>query len=172
MDENDRAIEEIELFIDSSIKKFKSVFKGSVKDLASDLVDTTPRYFAHEPSSGNTAANWNISEGSPDDSYQENIADFDGGRTKSKVRRFVQSIKVTDNTVVWLVNNSPSIPALEYGLYPTPVQKGSWNSQTRTHEIRSAGGFSLQAPLGIGVIAKLRWDEIVQNNMAKRDVIE
>ena len=172
MDENDRAIADIELFIDSSIKKFKSVFKGSVKDLGVDLVDATPRYFAHEPSSGNTAANWNISEGSPDDSYNESIADFDGGRTKSEIRRFVQSTKVTDNTVFYLTNASPSIQAIEYGLYPTPVQKGSWNSQTKSHEIRSAGGYSLQAPLGIGIIAELRWDEIVKNNMAKRDVIE
>ena len=171
MDENDRAIEEIELFIDASIKKFKTVFKDSVKELGGDLVDATPRYFGHEPTSGNTAANWNISEGFPDASYQENIADFDGGRTKSEIRTFMQRMKVTDDTVVWLVNASPSIEALEYGLYPLNPKKGSWNSQTRTHEIRSAGGFSLQAPLGIGVIAELRWDEIVQKNMARRGVL-
>jgi hypothetical protein len=167
-DKNQASLKIIDLFIDNSIKQFKNVYKASVKELGAQLIDKTPVYFAHESKSGNTRANWNISEGSVDSNYSESIADFSGEDTKKEIRGFMQKLKVHDGTTVFLSNSSPSIPSLEYGLYPNPPKKGSWNTQTQDYEIRSNNGYSLQAPVGISVVTE-NWSDIVRKKRMTKD---
>ena len=53
------------------------------------------------------------------------------------------------NKTFYFTNNLPYIHVLEYGGYPTPVKKGTYNKRTKTFEIRSINGFSDQvAPKG------------------------
>lgn len=43
----------------------------------------------------------------------------------------------------------PYIRKLEYGGYPDPVKKGSWDKKKKTYVIKTVGGFSRQAPKGM-----------------------
>lgn len=62
--------------------------------------------------------------------------------------------------VSWITNNLPYVRVLEFGLYPNPPKRGSRIRQKGRrrknvraggsgYEIRSAGGFSRQAPQGM-----------------------
>ena len=48
-----------------------------------------------------------------------------------------------------IINPSPYGPMLEFGGYPNPPQKGSYNYRTKTWEVLSIGGYSRQAPKGM-----------------------
>jgi len=50
---------------------------------------------------------------------------------------------------VWITSSLPYIEVLEYGGYPDPPLRGSWNPRLRRYEVKSAGGFSRQAPRGM-----------------------
>jgi hypothetical protein len=53
------------------------------------------------------------------------------------------------NKKMFLTNNLPYIETLEYGGYPNPVKKGSWDVKGKKFTIKSTGGFSKQvAPDG------------------------
>lgn len=52
------------------------------------------------------------------------------------------------NRKIYYTNNLPYIATLEYGGYPNPVKKGSYNKKKKSYEILSSGGFSKQAPSG------------------------
>ena len=49
------------------------------------------------------------------------------------------------NNKMFFTNNLPYIETLEYGGYPSPVKKGTWNKKKKAYEIRSSGTFSDQA---------------------------
>lgn len=51
--------------------------------------------------------------------------------------------------IYWLANNNPYISVLEYGGYPDPPKKGSWNKSRHQWDIKSSGGYSKQAPEGM-----------------------
>lgn len=167
MDRNDKAQEKIELFFDRALSTSEKVFKDAVQEIFSRVVDQTPTFFAHEPSSGNTKANWNASTGTPDASYSEAAADYTGEQTKNDIRSVVQNTVVTESTVFYLTNSSPSLPSLEFGLYPNPPFLGSWNTVTQQYEIRSSGGYSLQAPHGILGVTAMQWSGVVSDAIAK-----
>jgi hypothetical protein len=181
--DNKKELDKIDLFFDSTMKRFKSTFKAAVKEIGYRLVDKTPVYFLHETDkAGNTRANWNISVGNPDLNVNETATDPSGEATKSKIRAYVQSTPVTDTTVFYLANNTEAIYALEYGLYPTQhltnpevqrgvVKKGSWNSQTKGYVIRSTGGFSKRAVKGVVRITTMNWPLIVLEEAKKRNPV-
>lgn len=50
---------------------------------------------------------------------------------------------------VWVGSSLEYIPHLEFGLYPNPPSRGTWNPRLKRFEIRSRGGFSKQAPRGM-----------------------
>ena len=167
MSDNEEAIRTVELFLDNSLKSANRIFKEAAKEVFIRVVDQTPTFFEHEPSSGNTKANWNASVGSPDRSYAPTAADYSGDTTKSNIRGVIQRTKVDGNTTFYLSNSSPSLPSLELGLYPNPPFLGSWNTLTQTYEIRSRNGYSLQAPQGIVGVTALQWPEIVSDMIAR-----
>jgi hypothetical protein len=69
-----------------------------------------------------------------------------GGNTAAKAQR--AALKAPGK-VFYLVNNLPYINMLEYGGYPQPVKRGTWRKDKGMYEVRSSGGFSIQAPRGM-----------------------
>ncbi len=62
-------------------------------------------------------------------------------------------------TEIYLTNSTPYIQTLEYGRYPSPVQKGSWISDGAGgghYEILSTGGWSNQLVQTIGPVGMAR----------------
>ena len=62
---------------------------------------------------------------------------------------------------VWIASSLPYIHLLEYGGYPDPVARGTWDRKMKKWVIRSSGGYSKQAPNGMvrvtvgGILAAL-----------------
>lgn len=90
-----------------------------------------------------------------------------GRRNKTKGRTYVrnQTAKIDLlRTKIFLYNNSPNINMLEYGGYVKNPKKGTFNKNTRKFEIRSAGGFSKQAPKGMARKNVLMWRTNLKNS--------
>ena len=145
---------------------FKRAFKYAAKEVADRLVENTPRFFRELDTSGRTKANWNITfYGNVGSQYNENIADFDGDETKSRLKSEIEAFKMNKDTVITFYNATPWINKLEYGGYPVP-SNGSTNPVTGAHEIRTTAGFSNQAPLGIVIDVELNWTDIAQTALS------
>lgn len=56
---------------------------------------------------------------------------------------------------VYLQNNLPYAAVIEFGGYPNPPKRGSYNKRTKSYEIKSINGFSRQAPRGVYRLAFL-----------------
>lgn len=50
---------------------------------------------------------------------------------------------------VWITSSLVYVPVLEFGGYPDPVVRGTWDKKLGRYVIRSASGFSRQAPQGM-----------------------
>lgn len=50
---------------------------------------------------------------------------------------------------VWISSALPYILVLEFGGYPNPPKRGSYDKKTKSWVVKSAGGFSRQAPQGM-----------------------
>ena len=72
--------------------------------------------------------------------------------SKSKGLGAIRSVRQMPDNVfnnkVYFTNNLPYIESLEYGGYPNPVKKGSWDKKKKQYVKRSESGFSKQAPGG------------------------
>jgi len=170
MDANEEAIRTIDLFIDSTMKRYKSIFKASAKKISIYIIDNTPIYFEEVDTAGRTKANWNIALDSPDLSNNLEMTDRTGDTTKSKIRSAVQSMKLSNDSTIYLANTTPWILMLEYGMYPNP-SKGSRNPVTGDLEVRTINGYSKQAPYGMVRINAARWQEIVREEAARKGTI-
>jgi len=51
-------------------------------------------------------------------------------------------------SAIYFTNYAPAIHTLEYGGFPKPVKKGTYDKKSKTYKKLSAGGFSKQAPKG------------------------
>lgn len=107
--------------------------------LYSSIVKKTPF------DTGRARGNWNISVGSPDLTTSD---------TKDPKFKNPKSIPAgADDQPIYICNNLPYIKTLEFGGYPSPVEKGTWVKKGKNgpshYEIRSENGFSKQAPQGM-----------------------
>lgn len=106
---------------------------------------------------GRARASWNLSTGAMDLSLP--AATGKGGSygslTPEQAVSALQGLGLYD--VVWISSGLPYITVLEYGGYQNPPSLGSWNPKTKQFEVRSAGGFSKQAPAGM---VRITLDEI------------
>lgn len=66
-------------------------------------------------------------------------------------------LAIKNGSKYYFVNNLPYARVIEYGLYPSPVKRGTRNRITGVYEIRSTGGFSKQAPSGVLRTSILNW---------------
>jgi len=66
----------------------------------------------------------------------------------NSIRQALRMPKIVIGKKIYFSNNLPYIGALEYGGFPSPVKKGSYNSKIKSYEILSINGFSKQAPNG------------------------
>ena len=99
------------------------------------------------------------------------VGESDSGNSQlaeTKARQQIQGWRWTINSgKIIMFNNQPYAETLEFGGYPNPPLKGSWNKHNKSFEIKSEGGFSKQAPKGIYSLAILRWPQIVQAQIGK-----
>lgn len=124
--------------------KFAEGYKAKIKKvrvnfafaLYSSIVKKTPS------DTGRARANWNVSVG------KDNTSTTDETK-KTGLKHKIGEINPNGDESIFISNNLPYITTLEYGGYPSPVKKGSYNKETKTWEIKSSGGFSKQAPNGM-----------------------
>ena len=116
--------------------KIKDVRRKFAFALYAGIVKKTP------VDTGSARANWNVSVGKVDPSVTD--------KTKKTGTRIKEAdIKAEGDETIYISNNLPYITTLEYGGYPSPVKKGTYNKKTESYEIRSEGGYSKQAPSGM-----------------------
>lgn len=130
---------DIEKWCGKSNERINDVKRKFAFMLYSAIVKKTP------VDTGRARANWNVSVGSPD-----------LGVTDETDKNFKNPKSVPDapgDTPIYIANNLPYIKTLEFGGYPKDVKKGTrvkGKGKKKGHyEVRSAGGFSKQAPKGM-----------------------
>lgn len=109
---------------------------------------------------GRARANWQLTIGSPA-SDEVNVLDKQGGTTIAaglETLKALSEVAPRSFPVVWITNNLPYILVLEEGGYPPLPEQGTYIRERTTrsgrrvkahYEIRSAGGYSKQAPRGM-----------------------
>ena len=115
--------------------EIKKVRKAYAFALYSSIVKKTP------VDTGRARGNWNVSVGQPDTTVSE-----------KKLKQPMAKSSMPDvngDESIFISNNLPYITTLEYGGYPDPVKKGTWNKKKKQYEIRSQGGYSKHAPAGM-----------------------
>lgn len=109
---------------------------------------------------GRARANWQLTIGEPAEGELDQL-DPSGATTIAAGTATIQALAQAapkSFPIVWLTNNVPHILTLEEGGYPPNPEKGTYMPERRTrsgrrvkarYEIRSAGGYSKQAPRGM-----------------------
>tara|TARA_R110001632_G_scaffold30268_7_gene79760 strand:- start:2801 stop:3259 length:459 start_codon:yes stop_codon:yes gene_type:complete len=115
-------------------KKVRGVFLAGL----GPIIEATPA------DSGAHRNNWFLTTGVPSGLY---------GRSESKSASGSHASLATMpswvlNRKLYFTNNGPAITTLEYGGYPSPVEKGSYIKKSKSYEILSVNGYSKQAPTG------------------------
>jgi len=102
--------------------------------------------FGSPVNEGRFRGNWFASTSAPSSKVTEST-DKNGSKTAKAATEVVLHVK--DWNVFQLTNNLPYAEVIEFGGFPDPVEKGSWNKQKKTFEKLSANGYSKQAPAGV-----------------------
>lgn len=96
---------------------------------------------------GRARSSVNLSYGSPDVTVPPaGAARYDW---QGKLQRNLAQAQRAVGTVGWVVSALAYMPVLEYGLYPPNPVRGTWDRKFKRYVIRSAGGYSKQAPHGM-----------------------
>jgi len=115
-----------------------SLRKIYIKSL-SEIVKGTP------VDTGRARNNWFLTIGTPFSLLAGRDEDKNGGDSEESL---MTSPKTVLGKKIYFTNNMPYIGVLEYGGYPDPVKKGSYNKKKKKYIKLSKGGYSLQAPKG------------------------
>ena len=111
-------------------------------------------------------------EGTHRGSWVFKIGTPDGGFGRRNINKSGLDLNIPEDGLrmlgkrSFLVSAAPAMQTLEFGGYPDPVKKGTFNKRTGRFEIRSAGGFSKQAPAGMIRINTARLGEYVRRGNA------
>jgi hypothetical protein len=122
----------IEAYIEKTTKNADSIFKETVSEVFTRIVDKTPVDVDDTKHRGKTKGNWQIGIDSIPTEVLDS-SDPSGSATKS---RELSKLKNAEETV-YIVHNEPHIHLLEFGLYPKPGGP------------KTANGYSTQAPKGM-----------------------
>lgn len=106
---------------------------------------------------GRARSSWNLSIDRPNTSVppaRKRVAsgesDSSSAIANRKQARAQQSLfRLQPYQTIWITSSLVYMPVLELGGYPKQVKRGTWDSKLKRFVIRSAGGFSKQAPRGM-----------------------
>lgn len=103
---------------------------------------------------GRARSSWNVAVGTPDTTVPAE------GSYPGEPRIDTSSLSsLGAYQTVWITSSLPYIEVLEFGGYPDPVQLGTWDRKLKRFVIRSSGGYSKQAPLGM---VRITFDQVRQ----------
>lgn len=143
---NVQFVKDLKSFETKSNDTVNEVRKLLAYDLFSRIIDRTPIYFSHEPHAGTTKFNWKCTINTLSE-RQLKGRDKKGDNTKKRMLNVLS--RVSGDDTIFFSNSVPWIFKIEDGGYPNPVKYGSYNTRTGKYEIRTAGGYSKQAPAGM-----------------------
>lgn len=93
---------------------------------------------------GRARNNWFLTVGAPSNRTTTS-ASIGGGGSLSQATKLPKNVL---SNKIYFTNNLSYIGVLEYGGFPSPVEKGSYIKRSKSYEILSINGFSKQAPNG------------------------
>jgi hypothetical protein len=134
------------------------VIRASILKVFSDVVIRSP------VDTGRFRANWNFSYNVIDAKISDSV-DVTGEGKLAEIQAALLKFKLGD--VAYLANSLPYAMVLEYGLYPDPVLRGSF-VKGEGMVIKSAGGYSKQAPHGMVRVAAREFAQDVNEVIAGR----
>lgn len=120
-----------------SLKTVNKIYRAAGIRIFSDVIHDTP------VDEGRLRGNWFLSTGSPSKK-----------KTKSAKNRGTLYIAKTFpvdalGERIFLTNNLPYASVVEYGRYPNPAKRGSYDRKSKSYVINTVGGYSNQAPAGM-----------------------
>lgn len=95
---------------------------------------------------GRARSSWNVAIGQPDTSWPQGQT-IPPPATAESAAAVLTVLGVYQT--VWITSSLPYIKVLEYGGYPNPPLRGSWDRTRREWVVKSSGGYSRQAPRGM-----------------------
>lgn len=139
--------------------KANFVMRESAISTFGEIIDLTPVGDFDPDHEGTLKANWQATANEPavgqvnrQDPNRDARSDMDQALPRAVLKKNL-----------YLTNNLPYAGVVEFGGYPKRVRFGTFNKKTGQYEIRSAGGFSKQAPRGMVRISVRRWRRGVQD---------
>lgn len=96
---------------------------------------------------GRARSSWNVSIGSIDTSVPPIGTATSASQILARAQGTLRSLG--QYQVVYITSSLPYIEVLEFGGYPSPVKKGTWDKKLRRYVVKSEGGYSKQAPQGM-----------------------
>lgn len=129
---------DLEKYADAKKQSIKKVRKSFAISVFKGIVEKTP------VDTGRARGNWQITIGQ--DSTKVLDRKCKNGENITEESQKVN--EVNGDETIYISNNLPYISKLEYGGYVSPVKKGTWK-KGKGYEVRSANGFSKQAPQGM-----------------------
>lgn len=145
-------------FVEKTKRNNETVMRAVSLKLFSSIIKASP------VDTGRFRMNWQTSGASPATGIVAGV-DPTGASAISAATNFVTSTSSWQELT--LTNNLPYANVIEFGGYPSPVLKGTYNSKTKKYEIRSVGGFSKQAPSGVVRVNVLRFQQLIDEEAAK-----
>lgn len=130
--------ERLNLAIDDLVNVTNDNLRGVYLAGLKAIVQGTPA------DSGRARNNWFLSVGAPSNKITTSSS-VGGGGSLSQASKMPKDVL---NNTIFFTNNLPYIGVLEYGGFPSPVEKGSYIKRSKSFEILSINGFSKQAPNG------------------------
>ena len=138
--------------VDETFQKVIIIVHKSTIDLFSRIVKRTP------VDTGRTRGNWQFQLGSPAKGIKD-LLDKSGATVNANFRSDI--LGWNPEITGYISNNVPWINKLEDGGYPNPPKNGT-RKKDGSYEIRSAGGYSKQAPKGMVKISVAEFSRILK----------
>lgn len=150
---------DVQKFADGFIGGSEKAVRGTFISFSSAVVKGWPT------DEGRSRGNWYATGQKPSTKYNPSTTDKEGSKTIANIIGTTNSIK--DWSRFTLTNNSPYSEVIEFGGYPNPVKKGTYNKITKSYEIRSIGGYSKQAPKGVLRVNINRFNQLLEKEAKK-----
>jgi hypothetical protein len=137
------------------LKEFDTMTQAKTnKGIRAAVVKTWGDIIMETPvDSGRARGNWFVTFDAPSNQKGSAIKNKGANYVATKTAGF----DLMKKPKWFLTNNMPYITKLEYGGYPNPVKKGTWNKRKGAYEKRSNGGYSKLAPKGMVRRNLLKW---------------